>query len=196
MKQTLLRQRGIALPVMLLIMLMMLVTSIFLLKSMNSATMMSGNAAYESALGKAADIGLVNGFKWLSTQAKADKSVLAADLVAQGYSSSFDTTLTPRASGFWTNKVSVTDNGNTVEYVIHRLCPFPGNYDQITPVANHCVLTAPVDDVTAPTPVGASLVGDSIIFPAAPQVHYVITSRISGPRGGNVVNQLVVMIGA
>ena len=61
MTPTLLRQRGIALPVMLLIMLMMLMTSVFLLKSINSTTLMSGNVAYESALGKAADVDAIEG---------------------------------------------------------------------------------------------------------------------------------------
>jgi hypothetical protein len=188
-----LRQRGIALPVMLLMLLMMLVTSIFLLKSINSATLMAGNVAYESALGKAADVGLVTGFRWLSTQAKTNKSVFIANIPTEGYTASFDTTLKVRDPLFWTNKKTITDNGNTIEYVIHRLCPFAGAYN-VNP--NHCVQTASSDLADTGVPIGDSVVGDSTSFPAAPQVHYIITSRISGPRGGNVVNQLVVMIGA
>ena len=196
MKLTLLRQRGIALPVMLMIMLMMLVTSIFLLKSINSATLMAGNAAYESQLSKAADIGLINAFTWLSTQAKNDKTVLINDVPAQGYVANFNPNWKPNTPQFWDKKISFTDNGDTVDYVIYRLCAVPGAFDQTTPQVNHCVMTAPLDDVDVATPIGSSNVQDSITFPAAPQVHYVITSRISGPRGGNVVNQLVVMIGA
>ena len=44
--------------------------------------------------------------------------------------------------------------------------------------------------------IGDSLASDSSQLATMPQIHYVVTARIFGARGGNVVNQAVVMIGA
>lgn len=198
MRPTPIRQRGIALPVMLLMLLTMLATSIFLIKSINSTTLLTGNLAYESALAKQADLGLITGFNWLSTTARTNKGLLNNAVSAQGYVANFNINLTPSQTAFWNGSVTVNDaaTGTTVTYVIHRLCNSTGPYDQITPVLNRCVLTT--DVATGPTTaaIGSSLASNSVTFGSAPQVHYVITSRLSGPRGGNVVNQMVVMVGA
>jgi hypothetical protein len=198
MNVTVMRQRGIALPVMLLMLLTMLATSIFLIKSVNFTTLLAGNLAYESALGKQADIGLINGFRWLSDTARVNKGLFNASQAAQGYVSQLNMQLDPSMPAFWAGSVLVDDGdpSTRVEYVIHRLCNFTGAYDQINPVVNRCVLTTDSQNGTVTAAIGSSLKGDGVVFASAPQVHYVITSRISGPRGGNVVNQLVVLIGA
>jgi hypothetical protein len=51
-------QRGIALPIMLIMLAVMMVSSIYLLKSSTSSTLTTSNLAYEAALTKAADAGL------------------------------------------------------------------------------------------------------------------------------------------
>ncbi|MES2318633.1 MAG: hypothetical protein V4631_14215 [Pseudomonadota bacterium] len=194
MKTPLLRQRGIALPVMLMILLMMLVTSIFLLKSVNSTTLMAGNVAYESSLRKAADLGLVDGYAWLNAFAATNKSDLNNPVPAAGYMPTYDGTMKPDDKNFWDGARSVVDpvSNYTIQYVIRRLCLKAGTIAS----PNQCVISTPPASYAATVSAGTSLVGDSINFKPSPQVHYVITSRISGPRGGNVVNQLVVLVGA
>jgi len=197
MTLTLSRQRGIALPVMLLMMLTMLTTSIFLIKSINSTTLMSSNLAYESAQAKQADIGLAAAFQWLSSTAATNKPLLNVPQAAQGYLPFYDTTHTVNNPNFWTGSVFIVDapTNTRVEYVIHRLCFKAGPYDDIALPANKCVLTTDPAGSQTITP-GQSLGLGNTNFDSAPQVHYVITSRINGARGGNVVNQLVVLIGA
>jgi hypothetical protein len=193
--QSLPRQRGIALPVMLIILLVMLVSSIYLLKSSNSTTLTTANLAYDASLSRAADLGLHTGFQWLSDTAKANKSALDADDASHGYVSTLDTTLTPSADGFWAGAQTVTDAaGTTVDYVVHRICARAGPYDD---PKNRCVQTAANTATLGNTvALGDSLASDSPSFAGTPQVHYVVTSRIHGARGGNVVNQMVVLIGA
>ncbi len=196
--KTPIRQRGLALPVMLLMLMTMLLTSIYLLRSVNSTTMTVANAAYESALGKSADTGLHAGFQWLSGLTGPAKAQLNQSVPAQGYNASFDTDLTPSSDDFWVNAITVvnpSDTATRIQYVIHRMCALPGSYDQIGPPANTCVQTAEAAGSGSAVPIGASQLGDAPAFAGAPQVHYVITSRITGPRGGNVINQLVVLIG-
>jgi Tfp pilus assembly protein PilX len=193
-------QQGVALPVMLIILVVMLISSVYLLKSSNSSTMSASNMAYDAALSKAADLGLHKGFQYLQTQSAASKSFLNADHLNDGYESTYNPAQKVDTAAFWTNAVTVdnTANGSAtadrVQYVIHRACTAKGAYDD---VANACVQTSanPVPGASPPG-VGDSLDATSPVYTSAPQVHYIITARIFGPRGGNVVNQMVVLIDA
>jgi hypothetical protein len=182
---------------MMIMLLVMMVGSIFLFKSSNSTALTTTNLAYESTLVKSVDMGLMAGFQWLSTTAVANKPGLNAHIPASGYSATFNTALTPAAAGFWANKVTINDpNNNRIEYVVHRMCSSVGAYDSGGASPNTCVLTSAPTKLNTSVALGDSLASDAPSFNAIPQVHYLITSRIFGPRGGNVVTQLVVMIGA
>ena len=191
------RQAGIALPVMLIVLMVMLIGGIYLLKSSNSTTLTTSNLAYQASLSKATDLGLLTGFEWLTDAAAANKLTLNASDANNGYVATLDTTQTVASAGFWAGSKSLVDGaGNTIEYVVHRMCSLPGNWDAVGPPSNICVQTAAASVLNSPVAIGDSLASDAPNFAGTPQLHYVITSRIFGPRGGNVVNQLVVMIGA
>ncbi len=192
------RQRGIALPIMLIMLVVMLVTSIYLIKASNSTTLTTANLAYDSALSRAADLGLHTGAAWLSaTAAGPNRVLLNADSTANAYVSTLDPTQTVTNQNFWTGSVTLTDAaGNKIEYVIHRMCSSPGAFDAPGSPPNTCVQTTAAMTSGSPVALGESLGSDSQDMPGPPQVHYVVTSRIFGPRGGNVVNQAVIMIGA
>jgi hypothetical protein len=191
------RQRGIALPVMLLMLAVLLVSSTYLLKASLSSTLMSNNLAYDASLSRAADLGLLTGFQWLKDTAAANKGALDANDAENAYVANFNTAQTTASAGFWAGSVLIDDRANSgfqVEYVIHRMCALAGTYDR---AANSCMQTAPNTAVVNNTvALGDSLASDSVSLAGAPQVHYIVTARIFGSRGGNVVNQAVVMIGA
>ncbi|TXF98521.1 pilus assembly PilX family protein [Massilia arenae] len=187
------RQRGIALPVMLIMMLVMLVTGIYLLKSTNSTTLTAANLAYDASLSRAADLGLHEGFEWLKEKSVADKIALDGNLPDEGYSAIRQPGLNSRDDGFWDSAMTVEGPGETsVEYVIHRMCrntgPYDGDNDCVQTAANTAILGTPVA-------IGESLASDAPNYAGSPQLHYVITARIQGARGGTVVNQMVVLIG-
>lgn len=190
------RQQGVALPVMLIMMLVMLITSIYLLRSSNSTTLAASNLAYDATLSRAVDLGLHTGFQWLRDTAIAKRSDLNEDHASDGYVASLsDTALTPRDSAFWTGGVEFEDDdGNKIRYVIHRMCRQGGAFNDKD---NHCVQTA-ANTVKLGTTVaiGESLASDAPAYASSPQLHYVITARLDGARGGNVINQMVVLIGA
>ncbi len=194
MKPILRRQRGLALPVMLMMLVVMLVSSIYLFKSSNSAALTSTNLAYEDTMSRAADLGLLTAFQWLSATAAANKASLNADSDANGYKATLDTTLSVSSPEFWTGSQTVTDAaGNRVEYIVHRLCALPLGFDT---GGNSCVQTAAkTSSANSAVAIGASLASDAPAYAGSPQLHYVITARIFGSRGGNVVNQSVVLIG-
>jgi len=184
-------QAGIALPVMLIMLAVMLVSSIYLLRSSNSVTLATSTLAYESSLSKAADLGIHTGFQWLRTL--PNRNVLWNDDVANGYVA----TLAAGADqgvdnpAFWNGSVKINDGaGNQVEYVIHRLCMLPGPFS----APNNCTTMSAKSQVQSTVPIGTSLSTSSQVYQGKPQLHYVITSRIAGARG-NVMNQAVVMMG-
>jgi hypothetical protein len=195
------RQQGIALPVMLIILVVMLVSSIYLLKSSNSSTLSASNMAYDSALSKAADLGLHRGFQYLQARALANKKLLEASDAANGYDATYNTAQSASSAGFWANAITVTNpaamNGttsnDTVQYVVHRACVNAGN----PVVGNACIMTSgnPLAN-TSGVKAGGSLNAGGVVYVNPPQIHYIITARIFGPRGGNVVNQMVVLIDA
>ncbi len=190
-------QRGIALPVMLIMLVVMLVGSIYLFKSTHSTTLTTANLAYDASLSKAVDFGLMSGFQWLSDTARTNRQLLNADDTGEGYVATLDTTQSVNDSGFWTGAKSVTDSANNdIEYVIHRMCAFSGSYDTIGPPANTCMQTAAnTSTLNNSVALGDSLSSDAQSLAGMPQVHYIITARMVGARGGYVVNQLVVLIG-
>lgn len=186
------RQDGLALPVMLIILLVMLISSIYLLKSSNSTTLTASNLAYDAAQSRAVDAGLHAGFKWLSSTAAGNKALLNQDAADHGYLATLDTTQTTRSEDFWNGKKTLVHEGKNIEYVVHRLCLLTGAYDA---VGNACVQTADPNGGGAHIGVGDSQASDAPQFAETPKVHYVVTARLSGARGGNVVNQMVVLIG-
>ncbi len=188
------RQAGIALPVMLIMLAVMLVSSIYLLKSSTSTTLTTSNLAYDTALSKEADLGVHTAFAWLSSI--LNKSQLNADSMTNGYVATLDPTWTVSSPGFWNGSIKMApdNSGNVIEYVIHRMCDFAGPYNTTVP-ENHCMLSSAKQQVAAATQLGSSLASNAPVYQGQPQLHYVITARIFGPRGGNVVTQSVVMMG-
>lgn len=194
------RQQGVALPVMLIILVVMLISSIYLLKSSNSSTMSSANMAYDSALSKAADLGLHTGFSYLQRTAKLDKTKLFKSDTDNGYIATYDPTQSVTSAAFWANAATVKNTGaqngtaadDVIQYVVHRACTKELAYNSNN---NSCVMTS--SNTTGKPPrlsPGESAVITAVPYAKPPQIHYIITARIFGPRGGNVVNQLVVLI--
>lgn len=190
-----LRQAGVALPVMLIMLTVMLVSSIYLLKSSTTTTLTTANLAYDSSLSKAVDLGVHTAYAWMRTL--PSKAVLINDIPAQGYVATLPGNQTSSSPAFWIGAVVLPPDaaGNQVQYVIHRMCDFPGLYNNPGPPAQTCMLTAAKSNVAAPTGIGVTLAQDAPVINGQPQLHYVITARISGPRGGNVVSESVVMMG-
>ena len=189
------RQRGLALPVVLIILAVMLVSSIYLMKSIHATSLATGNLAYDATLSQSVDLGLHTGFDWLQATARASKMTLNADSPLNGYVALMDTSKTPRDTAFWDGSRSISaPDGSAIEYVIHRLCLARLPYDD---AKNQCVQTAanPLA-LGSSVAVGSSLAGDTADYAGTPQVHYVITARLRGAKGASVTNQMIVLIGA
>lgn len=193
MKRSIAKQAGIALPVILVILLVMLISSIYLIKSSNTTTLTASNLAYDSAQSRAVDFGLHEGFKWLKATSTSKKGLLDTNVAASGYQATYDPTEGVRSPGFWVGSKVVEVGKQRIEYVIHRMCDLPLPYNHKD---NTCIQTSdnPSAMGSSVSP-GASLALPAPRYTAIPRVHYLITARMDGARGGNVVNQMMVLIG-
>lgn len=189
-----LRQRGVALPVMLIVLAVMLISGAYLLKASNTTTITTSNLAYQSALNKANDLALMAGAEWLSSTWSTNKSLLDGDSPDNGYIATLNTTLTVHSTNFWSGKKTTVDSsGNSIDYVIHRLCSLAQPYNAN---GNQCMqTTSNPATLGSSVALGSSLSSTAVQLAGAPQLHYIITARISGPRGGNVISQMAVLIG-
>lgn len=180
-----------ALPVVLIILAVMLLGSIYLLKSVHSTELSTANLSYDAALGRAADLGLHQGYQWLSAQATANKAALDNPIAGKTFYSPTAPAQSPNEKGFWDNAASMPgDDNTTIDYVIYRLCLGSGTYNTGN---NACVQTAAAGATGSAASPGTSLkVGP--VFNKPPQIHFLITARIRGGRGANVINQMVVLI--
>lgn len=186
------RRAGMALPVVLIILALMLVGAVYLLKSVHSTGLTTANLAYDNTLSRQADLGLHAGFAWLNNTAATNKPLLNQDSVSNGYVASRKT-----GSSFWDGKTTITDSdGTRIEYVIHRMCNKPGAYNDPTAVVQ-CVQTAANNNAPGSTvPLGSSMIVTAAQYAGTPRLHYTVTARIAGARGASVTNQLIVLIGA
>lgn len=189
------RERGAILFIALIVLVAMSLTGIAIIRSVDSSVMVAGNLAFRQVVTLAADRGVEQARAWLSTTA-ADK--LFDDQPAgvsgrEGYWATMQTSLDltgtdPFKGDFaWTtaNAVSLAAvNGNTVQYVIHRMCDSAGN-----PASVSCIRS------TASSGSGSrqgELKYGQKGIPAVAQVIYRITARVSGPR--NTISYVQVMV--
>jgi hypothetical protein len=188
------RATGLALPVVLIILAVMLVSSIYLMKSIHSTTLATGNLAYDATLSQSVDLGLHAGFDWLKATAAASKTTLDTDSPANGYVALYDTTQSARDDAFWEGykTIAAPDGSGNIDYVIHRLCLARKPAGD---AKNLCVQTAANTALLGnAVALGTSLASDSPSYAGSPQVHYVITARLRGAKGASVINQMIVLI--
>lgn len=175
------RQSGAVLFIALIVLVAMTLAGIAIMRSVDTATLIAGNIAFKQGTIQSSDRGIEQAYLWLL----ANRPALASTNTAQGYFSA-RADLNWNDPGSWANAVAAgTDAaGNTMSYVIHRMCNcadtgYSGNC--VTGEANQCALTSAAG--AAPPPAqGDSFTVGSPGYLQDPQVFYRITVRAQGPR--------------
>ena len=173
------RQRGVVLFISLIVLVAMTLAAIAMLRAVDTGLLITGNIAFRQSATASADSSLEAAIAWLSDPANA--SLLAQDRPESGYFSTwqngFDPTgVTARAFVWSGNSIALDHDaaGNSVRFVIHRMCQSPGPADP-----GLCMMAG----------IG-SLAGSTFAAPSyskAPlldnaYVYYRITARVDGPR--------------
>jgi len=138
------RQRGAVLIVALIALVTIMIAAAALVRAVDTSTIIAGNLAYKQAASASADAGMERAIAWMRAtsvaHAASDPFKDAAhpfntDQAAQGYYTSIATDVAGDMAFLtdedtWTDKrsrlVGTDSSGNTIRYVIQRMCRVPG----------------------------------------------------------------------
>lgn len=191
------RQKGVVLFVALIALVVISLAAVALIRSSDTASVISGNLAFKEATTHAADIGVELAFNALPALTAANVDVpnqyfsLMQMTDASGVPSTINWAGVPcyRNDGS-TAAISCTDqSAYRVQYVVDRLCdaaPLPT--EPVTVLTSKCVAGQPFsagggtgEDINSHTPSGGY--GVPIAVPTnPPTIHYRVTVRVQGPR--------------
>lgn len=184
------RQGGAVLFIALIVLVAMSLAGIALIRGVDTTNLIAGNLAFRQSATHGGDWGAERARDWLQSQAA---SALYNDAPASGYFAAIQsgldfTGVDPSKVDFdWANNsydAGADPAGNTVRYVIHRMCELAGN-----PGSVNCVRTSAGG--TASGTKGGATYG-SFALPSTSQIYYRITTRVTGPR--NTVSYVQVMV--
>jgi Tfp pilus assembly protein PilX len=172
-------QRGVVLFIALIVLVAMSLAGIAIMRSVDTGSLVAGNVAFRQAALMSGDRGVDEAFTWLRNNITT--GALDNNSSSDGYfATAIDPPLSPQSgapdwtlSSVWASAKTVgTDsNGNTISYVIHRMCQFPG------PFNNNCAQVSP----TLGGAGNGQSVGDNAFVPL-PIVFFRVTVRVEGPR--------------
>ena len=186
------RERGVTLFIALIVLVAMTMAAVAMMRSVDTATVVAGNIGFRQSAVNAADQGVQSAYAWLG--ANVGGAAISNDNAALGYFSSVAAGEAPdwyTNSATWSNALALpltcpatganTDcAGNTVSYVIHRMCPVPN----CAPNATCGGITNVCGQTLSSTAVSGEGVDQSApnFFTTPPATHYRVTVRSTGPR--------------
>lgn len=188
-------QRGVVMFVALVVLIVMTLAGLAMLRQMSSGVSIAGNIAFKQAATAVADAGVETARVWIGANAPG----LGVTQAASGYYATWALNVDP-TSTFWADNVwniaptlppAATGNtGNTVRYVIERLCSEAG------PSWGPGMLpTQQCADAVGKSTSGQSLGGPSYNSGTGPQTppapFYRVTTQVQGPRNTVSYTQVV-----
>lgn len=192
------RQDGVILFIAIIVLVAMTLAGLALVRSIDTGNMVAGNLAFKQSSTAAGDAGTEAGVTWLRTV--IGTSTVYQDVPAQGYYATSQDTLDMTGTANDPNRALVdwdfnncngastaacilpaaavsAGAGNSVTYIIHRLCLTAGDPNSS---GNSC---ANYQSSTSTSPKRGELkYGDDKRFEPLPVEYYRITSRVKGPK--------------
>jgi Tfp pilus assembly protein PilX len=190
------RQRGLALFFALICMVAIMLAAIVLVRSVDTATLISGNLAFQQNATRSADSGTEAAITYLLARQATTSTqnvlidgthALNVDAPTAGYFASLDPakslTSTSGSHFNWDNNDSVglaeDGAGNTVRYIIQRMCRTSG----VGVSTAVCLMSAATVDTNKQNILLPQEVCNGPGCPAAGQTPQVrVTSRVTGPK--------------
>ena len=176
-------QSGITLIIALIILIAMTLAGIAMIRSVDLTNIIAGNLAFKQAATHSGDTGVETAFAFLT--ANQAGTFLHTDVANQGYSANGNNAARSPAAGqtweaYWATlpanriRTLATDaSGNTVSYIIDRLCANSGD-----PAAGANCSASTVASVAS----GSGEEAGEKAITSSSAIYYRITARIVGPR--------------
>jgi Tfp pilus assembly protein PilX len=166
------RQSGVVLFIALIVLVAMTLAGIAIMRSVDTGVAISGNVAFKQSTLSAADRGIDDAFTFLTKNITS--GVLNNNYDGNAYYAKVTDPPDWSDDGVWADAHAMgeDDAGNTVSYMIHRMCDGAGLYSGV-----NC----------AQTPRTGGEVGNSQAilgnqFTSPPIVYFRVTVRVDGPR--------------
>ena len=181
------KQKGVVLLIAMIILIAMSLAGVALNRSVNTALGVAGNLAFKQSAVNGADLGVAKAVDWINSN-RADATLDTTATVNGYYSNAIDSDWTQSSSWVNAKQVGVDEAGNTIEYLIHRLCAYnntPYNGVNGSGQQNQCsLIEAAIGGVA-----GNSISAGAFQFTGTPQVVYRITARSTGPKASKSIIQ-------
>lgn len=196
------KERGVVLFIALIVLVAMSLAGIALSRSVDTTTVVAGNLAFKQSTLQVAEQGIAQATQWLiatNDAAPANlqgnipaegffSSIPAAELVTGGMTDWFDANNWEGAAPGLSPRVLGPDAyGNTVYYVIHRMCQ---NAGQPPGGANQCAIQQASAGAVEGNPYDVGTAAP----PPAPNYYYRVTGRAVGPRNTVSIIQSMVQL--
>jgi len=188
-------ERGVVLLVALIILVALTLAGVALIRSVDTANIIAGNLSFRESAVHAGERSTQTAINWLEPNNTTGNTTLHSNNAANGYSAvrvDRDVEHDEAWETFWTRVTTAPGAsadggsdaaGNTVRYVVHRLCETTG----APHIANCAKPPAGVNT-------GGSFSAGGPAQIASNQVYYRITTRITGPRNTVAYLQTVVAL--
>lgn len=183
------KQAGVVLFVALIALLVLSLAAVGLIRSVDTSTLIAGNLAFKQSANYSADHGVEAAIAWINS----NPALLDGDASANGYFASLNSDNSPNndkeklfesttweentgfASGDGINAGVETSSGNTIRYIIQRMCKKSGPADS----TNECLYGAGTEggNSNASTAYIGGIKGNTSRSPI-----YRVTARVDGPK--------------
>ena len=207
-------QQGVVLILALIALVALTLAAIALTRSVATSNAIAGNLAFQQAATHSADQGIESAVAWLENSAVAAPDadqcsggpVLNCDAASGYLASRLDPSGTQTWADFWTaslaskakklpSDTASTSTGNTISYVIQRMCKTTGD---TTASTNACSTSPQAASGTCPGGTsctgGGGRGGTGSNVNAAKQTYYRITVMVEGPRKTQSLVQAMVSL--
>lgn len=176
-------QQGMVLLVALIVLVLVTLGGLALMRSVDTATLVAGNLAFQQAATRASDRGVENAITMLAGKAVGGGTALNSDDPGAGYFATLTSANSPSGTQSWraywqaslaANAVEIDAGfGNRAQYVVHRMCAAAG-----APSIAGCVASPGQATTTG----NAEEAGQIQLQGNNNRVYYRITVRVEGPR--------------
>jgi Tfp pilus assembly protein PilX len=179
-------QSGVVLIIALIVLVAMTLAALALIRSVDTNNLIAGNMAFQQAAAHSADTGIEAAAAWIGN---ASDAMLESDQKDSGYISNGSASgFAPDAAtnyswdAYWAKAIEGKGRvvpmpkdpaGNTVSYIIDRLCDQPGEKN-----LTHCVVSPVISTVLG----NSNRAGTEDDFKGSSSAYYRITVRVAGPR--------------
>jgi Tfp pilus assembly protein PilX len=207
-------QRGVVLLMALIVLVALTLAALALTRSAYTSTAIAGNLAYQQAATHSADQGIEAAVAWLeanngqttspnssASACTVGTTVLACDQPGYGYlAAKQDPSGSQTWAQFWSDNIAANSlavtvgtgpdaSGNTVSYIIQRMCTSQGDAQS---TSNYCT-TSPVASSSS-CQGGSSCGSQTVNLGTVSQVYYRITVQVTGPHNAQSFVQSMVAL--